>query len=112
MNSFKVAEEYIQLQKRFKCSTWSETMTTLNELVISPLIAIFFVCLGRMSSALTLLSAFQTWKAYIKYQSLRFEMQRMMLRTVQVGGPFIVTNDPTYMPYVYADAVMRTGQHY
>jgi hypothetical protein len=26
----------------------------------------------------------------------------------RVGGPFIRTNDMAYMPYVFADAVVRT----
>jgi hypothetical protein len=34
-------------------------------------------------------------------------MQRMELQARRVGGPFISTNDPTYMPYVWADAVTR-----
>jgi len=31
----------------------------------------------------------------------------MRLRMAQVKGPFIATNDPKYMPYVWADAVVR-----
>jgi hypothetical protein len=31
----------------------------------------------------------------------------MFLYSQSVGGPFIVTNDTTYMPYVFADAVYR-----
>ena len=31
----------------------------------------------------------------------------MFLYSQSVGGPFIVTNDPIYMPYVFADAVYR-----
>jgi hypothetical protein len=31
----------------------------------------------------------------------------MYLKTMQIGGPFIVTNDPEYIPYVFADAVTR-----
>lgn len=115
MNSFNIAEEYIQLRKRFACSTWGDTMVLINELIVSPLITLFLLFLGRsspLSGLPTAWSTFQNWKAFLKYQTRRFEVQRMMLQTIKVGGPFIVTNDPTYMPYVFADAVMRTGQRY
>ena len=62
-----------------------------------------------ISTAMTVLKTYQVWKDYTEYTSLRFEVQNMMLYCQVVGGPFIVTNDPTYMPYVYADAVQRTS---
>jgi hypothetical protein len=39
---------------------------------------------------------------------LQAEVQLMFLHMAKVGGPFIRTNDLTYMPYVFADAVVRT----
>jgi hypothetical protein len=43
---------------------------------------------------------------------LKLEVQQMFLTTMVHGGPRIVTNDPDYMPYVYADAVFRlNGRH-
>ena len=52
-------------------------------------------------------TAHKAWSEWIEYQDLRFEVQRMYLLTMAVGGPFIRTNDPEYQPYVYADAVVR-----
>ena len=60
-----------------------------------------------MSAAMTVLKAYQVWKDYTEYTILRFEVQSMFLYCQTVGGPFIVTNDPIYMPYVFADAVQR-----
>ena len=60
-----------------------------------------------LSIAMTCMKTHQVWKDYTDYTSLRFEVQNMMLYCQVVGGPFIVTNDPMYMPYVYADAVQR-----
>lgn len=53
------------------------------------------------------MGAYKAWNKWIEYTELRFEMQRMYLHCMMVGGPFITTNDPTYMPYVFADATYR-----
>jgi hypothetical protein len=85
-------------------------MIRLNEMLVAPLIAIFFAFLGRgdlmmvLSAATT---AYEAWNDWLEYQDLRFKVQRMYLVTAMVGGPFIRTNDPEYEPYVYADAVVR-----
>ena len=55
----------------------------------------------------TFAGAFGAWSEYTEFVELKFTMQRMRLRAMRVGGPFISTNDPTYMPYVWADAVTR-----
>jgi hypothetical protein len=83
-----------------------------NEMVIAPIISLFFVFLGNtdlfscVSSALT---CYNSWVEWIEYNEARLEVQRMFLITMATGGPHIVTNDPEYMPYVYADAVTRAS---
>jgi hypothetical protein len=82
-------------------------------MILMPMITLFFIFVGQadpMSAAMTALKAYQVWKDYTEYTILRFEIQSMFLYCQTVGGPFIVTNDPTYMPYVFADAVYRTSQ--
>lgn len=82
----------------------------INELIITPLITIFFILIeeidliGVLSA---LLSTGRAWYEFMKFCTLRFEMQQMYLQTMKIGGPFISTNDPDYLPYVYADAVLR-----
>jgi len=79
-------------------------------MIIAPLVACFFALIGKgdimmvVSAATT---AHKVWSEWIEYEDLRFQIQRMYLVSTMVGGPFIVTNDPKYEPYVYADAVVR-----
>jgi len=84
----------------------------MNDMILMPVIVIFLFML-RQADVFFILStvsrAYQTWSTFIEYTELRFEVQRMLLHTKMVGGPFIVTNDDTYMPYVLADAVVRTS---
>jgi hypothetical protein len=85
-------------------------MIRMNEMLVAPLIAIFFSFIGKgdlmmvVSAATT---AHKAWNDWLEYQDLRFKVQRMYLVSAMVGGPFIRTNDPEYEPYVYADAVVR-----
>ena len=88
-------------------------MIQINEMILAPLISLTFLGLQSLDlvSALTsALSVYRAWSRWIEYSSLRFEMQRMYLQTMSYGGPQIVTNDPEYLPYVYADAVVRLGR--
>jgi hypothetical protein len=107
---FQIAERYIQLRKQYAPKFWGDLIILINSMVITPLITIFLL-LTHNTSFLSVLSAgsgaLQSWRGWIEYNDLRFEVQRMYLRTMQLGGPFITTNDTTYMPYVFADAVMR-----
>jgi hypothetical protein len=81
----------------------------INEMIIMPLIALFmfFNSFDLFTIASTGVSAYRTWMEWIEFTDLSFAMQRMRLRMAQVGGPFITTNDAKYMPYVWADAVVR-----
>ena len=87
----------------------------MNDMIITPLVTLFLFFIKKsdvMVLLTTSMQVYRAWKEWIEYTALRFEVQRMFLRTMEVGGPFIVTNNPTYMPYVFADAVVRTdGQH-
>jgi len=112
-NPFKIAERYIQLRKKCAPLSRGDQMIRINEMIITPLITIFLFMI-RASDMLSLVSVimntYTSWKDWIEYNNLRFAVQKMYLRTMETGGPKIVTNDTTYMPYVFADAVMR-AQH-
>jgi hypothetical protein len=82
----------------------------INEMFFTPLITIFLYVFKKtdlLSLVPTLFSAFRVWKEWTEFSHLRFEMQKMFLDTMRFGGPQIVTNDPDYLPYVYADAAFR-----
>ena len=113
MDPFKVAERYLQLKKVCAPRSVGDQMIQINEMILAPLISLTFLGLQSLdlASALTsALSVYRAWAQWIEYSSLRFEMQRMYLQTMAHGGPQIVTNDSTYLPYVYADAVVRLGR--
>jgi hypothetical protein len=107
---FQIAERYIQLRKKYLPQNWVETIMRINEMILTPLITIFLFITKNtdlLSMTLTFFSTFRTWKDWIEFTHLRFEMQKMFLDTMRFGGPQIVTNDSDYLPYVYADAAFR-----
>jgi predicted alpha/beta hydrolase len=109
-NPFKTAEDYIQLRKVCDPSTMEGKMRRITDMIVIPVITLLTVFLGEIDWFAILSSSFsvyRAWDEWVRYNELRMEMQNMYLRAMQVGGPFIVTNDTNYMPYVWADAVVR-----
>ena len=107
---FKVAERYIELKKLCAPPSWGDTAIRVNEMIVAPMVALYSLFTGEydlfmMGSAV--MTTHRVWSEWIEYDDLRFEVQRMYLLTMASGGPQIVTNDNTYLPYVYADAVTR-----
>lgn len=114
-NPFVDAERYIQLRKRFSPRSWGDSIMVLNELLVSPFVTLFLALLGKVtliSAIPTVVSTFRAWKEWLEYNDLKYAVQRMYLITMANGGPFIVTNDSDYMPYVWADGVMRVSQRH
>ena len=112
-NPFVVAERYIQLRKVCVPDSWADTVTLFNDMILMPLITLFLLFVGLADPIViftTVLKTYQVWKNYCEYTDLRFQVQQMFFICQITGGPFIVTNDITYMPYVYADAVVRRNQ--
>lgn len=108
--AFQTAERYIQLTKVWETDEWVPLIKHINEMILMPLIAFFSYCAGYsdiMFCLSTFVGATSAWTEYAEFVELKFVMQRMELQARRVGGPFISTNDPTYMPYVWADAVTR-----
>ena len=114
-NPFVVAEKYIQLRKIWAPRSMGDKMMRINELIITPLITIFFIFIKNIDFIGVISAVFsvaRAWIEYIRFSSLRFDMQLMYLQTMRCGGPFITTNDPDYLPYVYADAAVRHDMHH
>jgi len=109
---FEAAERFIQLRRKCAPLSWGDTMIRINEMILTPLICIFFVILRQADIMLIIsscIATFRSWSEWIEYQELRILMQRMYLVCMATGGPLIRTNDNEYLPYVYADAVVRRG---
>lgn len=107
---FRVAERYIELRKKWGAQSWAETLLRVNEILLTPIITLFLLFVrksdlfGAISSATMVAKA---WYEWFEFWELRFKIQDMFFTTMVTGGPFIVTNDPTYMPYVWADGATR-----
>ena len=107
---FVTAERFLQLQNLCAPQSWGDAAIRFNEMLVAPMIAMFCVLTGDRDIFMIVsagMAAYRTWSEWIEYQEHRFEVQNMYLLTMASGGPQIVTNDPTYMPYVFADAVTR-----
>lgn len=115
MTPFEIAERYIQLRRKFKTDSWVETITHMNDLVLSPFISVFLILTGRASLLFiltTLLETYKLFREYYEYSVLRYRVQWMYIMTMAHGGPHITTNDSEYLPYVFADKVVRLGLHH
>jgi len=112
---FEIAERFIQLRRKCAPLSWGDTMIRINEMILTPLICIFFVIL-RLADIMLVISSciatFRSWSEWVEYQDLRMMIQRMYLVCMVTGGPFIRTNDNEYLPYVFADAVVRRGMRH
>lgn len=109
-DAFQIAERYINLRTRCLPESWGDTVLFVNELVTGPLVTLFLMFMGNhdvimVISAIT--RAYSAWSDWEEYHALRSVVQGMFLQTMLNGGPKITTNDRKYLPYVYADAVVR-----
>jgi len=108
--AFQTADRYITLARSWDTPETYSNIKHINEMILMPLIA-FITHVMNASDPIFFFTSFMTawgaWVEYAEFVELTFTMQRMQLEAVRRGGPFIVTNDPTYLPYVWADAVTR-----
>lgn len=109
-----MAERYIQLRKKYAPKSWADTIVRINEMILTPLITIFYILLNGsdvMTVVPALYNTYQAWRGFLEFCELRHWLQMTYLKTMVIGGPFITTNDPEYLPYVFADAVTRLDMH-
>ena len=114
MNShsfFEVAEEFVELQKKFVKDTLYERVFLWIEMLVSPVSAIA-MCFwnNEAPSVFTSISFYKCimlWFDWIKFTILTHEIRDWTRIVRAAGGPFISTNDSDYHVYVYADAMER-----
>jgi hypothetical protein len=103
--AFVSAERYINLRSFFYPRTWVEEIKRISDMIIMPVIVMCMWLVGdgdMFLSVSTASTAFTLWRQWFEYLDLHFSMQSLRIRMAARGGPRIVTNDPTYMPYVWA----------
>ena len=108
---FVAAERFIQLKRTVFPRSYIDAFKRFSDMIVMPLICLAMVYLGKadvLFAASTFTTAFHRWKEWIEFFESALSMQRMRLFVATHGGPKIVTNDPEYLPYVWADAVMRS----
>lgn len=107
---FEIAERYIELRKQCRPPSWGDTVILFNELVVGPIVTFFLLFMGNVDPFMimtTITRAYRAWCDWEEYHSLRSVVQDMFLYMSIHGGPQIRTNDMTYLPYVFADAIVR-----
>lgn len=107
---FEVAERYIQLRKRYNPESWGDCVLLFNEMILGPLITLFLMFIGASDMLMVISTsthAYTAWREWEEYHTLRSVVQEMFLTMSIHGGPQITTNDLDYLPYVFADAVVR-----
>ena len=108
---FRIAEEFVNLEKLFKLETLFEKVSFWVDMIIYPiytLISILFF--HQQMGIMTIMSIHKTvtkWQQYFRYVELKSEITEWKAMVRSVGGPFISTNDDTYHSYVYADGIQR-----
>jgi hypothetical protein len=111
-NPFEIAERYITLRERCVPVSWGDIILFFNEMVTGPLITLFLLFMGSRDPLMVISAitrAYSAWSDWEEYHALRGDVQQMFLMTMLNGGPKITTNDMKYLPYVFADAVVRLG---
>ena len=105
-NYFQEAEEFVVLTPTYAELSWW-TMIDMAFPFIMLAIAIVTKKFPDMFSILSVHKSIQHWVSYFRYSELRTQFSQWKAIVDAVGGPFISTNDPDYMAYVYADGMQR-----
>ena len=106
-NYFAEAEDFVTLTEKFLVPSW----TVWFEMVLSPLIMIVMCIVTRsppdMFSAMSTYKTIQIWMEWFKYKRVKARFMEWKQIVDAFGGPFISTNNPNYLAYVYADGMQR-----
>jgi hypothetical protein len=103
---FTLAHEHIDLEKIFLPEDLLDFCVLLFDLILYP-VWILFSGQPSVMDMFPLLKCGQLWRDLFRYQELSAELWYWKIIVKLVGGPWISTNDPTYHPLVYADAMTR-----
>lgn len=107
---FELAEEYVELQKKFLTENTFQWVSLTIEMILQPLFILGKIIYSNTFSMFDVIGIHKTislWLNWFKYKQLNTEIREWTRIVRSIGGPFISTNDPTYHMYVYADGMQR-----
>jgi hypothetical protein len=100
------ADEFVNLGKTFINISW---WTILD--MIFPIVAIIHCIVAKslpdIFFVLSVYKSIQLWIQWSRFYALKRQISEWREIVNATGGPFISTNDPTYLPYVFADGMQR-----
>jgi hypothetical protein len=107
---FELAEEYVELQKKFLTENTFQWVSLTIEMILQPLFILGKIIYSNTFSMFDVIGIHKIislWLNWFKYKQLNTEIREWTRIVRSIGGPFISTNDPTYHMYVYADGMQR-----
>lgn len=99
---FAEAEEFVVLSATYR----TLTLWTLFDMMF-PFILILTRTWPDVFSISGLYKSWTSWVGWFRYRELKQQFAIWKDIADACGGPYISTNNPAYMPYVYADAMQR-----
>jgi len=103
---FVEADEFVELAKTFVNISW---WTILD--MLFPIVGIVH-CIVTKSSPdiffiLSVYKSVHLWIQLFRFYALKRQINEWREIVNATGGPFISTNDPKYLPYVFSDGMQR-----
>lgn len=106
-NYFAEAEDFVTLTEKFLVPSWGIWF----EMILSPLLMVVMCVLTRsppdIFSAMGTYKTIQIWMEWFQYKAVKSRFIEWKQIVDASGGPFISTNNPNYLAYVYADGMQR-----
>lgn len=103
---FVDAERYIELSNTFSEVSWWTLMDMWFPLV-SAIHCVVTKSLPDLFFLLGLYKSLKLWAQWHEYHALKYQLGEWREIVNAVGGPYIATNNPLYLPYVFADGMQR-----
>jgi hypothetical protein len=103
---FNEADEFVHLAETYAPLSWWTLMdmwfplVTLVGCILTKSFPDLFFVLG-------VYKAMNLWVGYFRFHALKKQIVEWRDIVDAYGGPFIATNNPTYLPYVFADGMQR-----
>jgi len=108
-NYFKLADEFVVLQKIFVPESTLDTISLWMDMIIYPIYTVinWFISGFSALSVIGLTKSYQLWIDWFRFKSLGKQVRSWTNIVRSVGGPFISSNEAEFHVFVYADGMER-----